>query len=1345
MRRFWVPFLTTELRDKWYIDAVMLSILGRDRWQSWGQPKEATCVALSREEVMQLNQKRRECYGRLRECLTELSGALMEKGDHRGTKGNRETLLADSYCHEVAVAGVSAVESDGISCNRKDGRSLSRASNAKPHQLCVPGTTTTTTQRHEPLSVLLTRLQTTASTSFDCFHLIAARVPVAIVSSLSSQYFSSSTPVVYEQVAYQETKVGDLDALSFFVSIESRRQLLNGRVPAGMNRNATADVNGHINVDPGDFAPFTREDQADAIQTAQQLYSAVRHAGLVVTTACSSMVLTVLVHLADVLRERQVFRDNKARAAQLGVTLEQLIGRKTASVHTYSDTAVEKLEKLKRDVVTGEMSLMVLTKELVARFLSENRAKMEKLRDCNPDLFAYLEMAATPEEKNDFDVTRLLSGIALKLMFLTGGGQRSIVADDRRVQADVNRMTDDVALSAMLEVPILNLICWIGCMMGVPITSSHGLLPPQHHGKPLTFMEMDECCGAMRVLFQAVGALPCGNACPQTIREWFPLFPFYAVNSEGKRVLVYLYTAQVTAIQRVPLKLQKDMTLPSFTAALKRVTGRGLADICNYFFEPNFTVGHSPCNSDSSSDTASVDATQRSASAGEPLLPSMSGSSASWSKSTAFMHRTSPSLSPLPTTADGKSCRDERRSSSASSDASSSCSTLMEENLNIDVYTYTNPQMQLYLRCSDEATMRPHRVTELTPSVHTTFYCSTRDIEADRPDIAPALRHAVPKLLPSQGLLMLRWTSGEPLVTFCAGDLVCVMAERVATSVAGGGDATRMSSSSQQQQQQSRTSRAHDFTGAISRVSEGNGTSEALIGGKEGATGAADNNSGNAAAARARTHLAIVDGPEKHSSDTVSSLHSHVGAHNTALEDDSMIMSSSSCAVAETARAYQGVMHDVLGLHEKVSRRIGVQWRVLEVLPCSPLARQSWRMSRANSLSAVAAAAEKQDESDRHNAYYREVVLHVTAPDMPFAVPLRILTIGHERASVSAFTFVNPNDDTVCWSNQNLIASVLNGDGNQDGGKSSHPGPNGLLCDTEEALHSIYYSIGVLLGNAITNGVHFTAPIAPLAFLLMKRAVMSGDYSSKNLMWLEPADGNLLSPTLLLNSAYEILNMTDHQYVAFLHMRSLDNPDSHIFPVTHSLADEIREDKASLLQQQSRDTPNASIPLDHPLSTPRTPTSVLGYLTSIQAYNRTGSAFHRSSSDMSNYSGDSGSCVHSFLRGAHVPVQDAIQEYRDQQQIKGKKSRAPPLVLNSHSNDQLHARLPSRREYISLYLANDLAWSPVRRDGHGAKNKELWVNMARGFMASSLAKSPLMTHCCSRVIREVLCVPRKVN
>ncbi|KAG5483494.1 hypothetical protein CUR178_07815 [Leishmania enriettii] len=1351
MRDFWAPFLTSERKDDWYLDGVMLSVLGKDRWRSWRQFREVMSASLGREEVLHLNQQRREYSNQLRERLMDLSGALVEQGDQRGKKGNLQTLLKDYNRHKASLSHFSAMESDGISAKRMDGKQrstgkplLSRTHSVNAGQRCVRGTSLTS-HRQDLLSVSLRRLQTTASISFGCFDLIAARIPTAIVSSLPSQYFLNSVPVVYEQAASREKKVGDLDELSFFVSIESRRQLLNGCAPADVSRGAAAHSSNHSNGNTGASAPVTHKDDGGPIQTTQQLYSAVRHVGLVVTTACSSMVLTVLFQLADVLHERQAFRDSKAKAAQLGVSLEELIGREAATVRTYSGKTVEDMQELKRYAITGEMSLTVLTKQLVARFRSDNRAKIDHLRKRYANIFTPLEMIATAEEQKNFDVTQLLSGMALKLMFLTGGGQRSIVADDRRVPSSVQRITDDVALSKMLEVPILNRICWIACMMGMPIMSSHGLLAQKHHGKPLSFIEIDECCGVMRVLFQAVGALPCGSACPQNIKEWFPLFPFYAVNSEGKRVLMYLYTAQVTAIQRVPLTLQKDMTLLSFATAFKSAKGRSRVDISNYFFEPNFTVGYAHCSTDSSSGTANEDAARLRCSptgSNGRLTPSASSGGASQRDTSNLEHMASISAASSSSLAAGLLHSHKRRGSLSSSGTSASCSTLMEGNLNIDAYTCVNPQMQLYLRCSNEATMRRHQVTELTPSVSATFHCSARELEADRPDIAPALHRAVPKLLPSEGFLVLRWTSGEPLVTFCAGDLLSVMAEHVAASLAGGGHETRTSGAAKQACTLSRryfTPTPHSEAGVV-------GASDALMSGNGSATGSAKDRSGNAPAARARATLVTIGELEKHSCAMVALLTSKEGACGATSEDDPATMSSSSYPAPETAQVYHDVMHDILGVSEKAAHRIAVRWRVLEVLPFSPLASCSGHVSGGTS-SGAATACRKHERSNSANTYHNEVVLRVAALDMPLAIPLRILTMGHERASMSVFTFGSKNDDTVCWSNPNLIDSIVNksDDGRQDGRTSSrhalvdsmlaaaangptHPTavaargrqvPSGLLCDTEEALHNVFYSIGVLLGNAITNGVYFTAPIAPLAFLLMKKAMSSGDHSFKNFMWLEPADGNLLSPTLALNSAYEILNMSDDQYVVFLQLRGLANPDAQIFPVVHSLADEVKEDKA-LQQRQNR--PQRSL---------NTSTSEFGYLKLIQAHNRKGRTFHRS-----------GSGVHSFSHGAHAPVQDRLQEGRGRpQQPQAMTSRAPTPAPDIESKDLRYARLPSRREYISLYLVNDLTWSSVRRDGHGNKNKELWVSMARGFMTSSLAKSPLMTHCCSRVIQEVLCVP----
>ncbi|KAG5509591.1 hypothetical protein JKF63_06296 [Porcisia hertigi] len=1369
MRGFWVGFLTAELRDKWYLGAVMLSVLGKDRWRSLRlSSKVVLSASPTREEVLRLNQRRQECNDQLRELLMILSGSLIDHGDQRPETESLETPLKGHHLHKSETSSTDAVKPDAVSRNEGDDNqsdtgmdSISNSSSGVALRSRVRGATSTA-KRQELLILSLMRLQTAVSTSFDCLDLIAARIPTAIISSLPRQYLLNTTPVVYERVAYEEKKIGDLDALSFFVSIESRRRLLNGDAPVDTKRGTVTRKRGHKN-----FVPATHEGSADRLHTAQQLYSAVRHAGLVLTTACSSLVLTVLFHLADALRERQALRDHKVRAAQLGITLEQLSGRKERTARIYSGRPIENVEEMKQCVAEGEMSLTMFTKQLVGRFRKDNRCQIEQLQQRHANLFAHLETIATLDEQSDFDPTRLLCGITLKLMFLTGGGQRSIVADDRRVPSGVRHITDDVALSRMLEVPILSHICWIACMMGMPIMSGHDQLAQKHQGKPLSFMEIDDCCGVMRVLFQAVGALPCGNACPYNIKDWFSLFPFYAVNSEGKRALMYLYTAQTTAIQRVPLMLKKDMTLLSFATAFRSAKLRSRVDICNYFFEPNFTVGgYSYPNVDSTggagsastslgpsspvekgvhtrfSGTTSEKGTQPLSRSDQPMPLPVNNGSATLPKSVNPGHTASTSA-----TAEAAESRQmERHSSLASLSSSASCSTLMDENLNIDVYTCMNPQAQLYRRCSDEAAMRRHRVTELTPSVEVTFYCSSHDLLDDRPDVSSTLIQALPKLLPSEGLLTLRWTSGEPLVTFCAGDLFSVMAERLDVPEPSGGGAP-----GSPRYLPALSPSTHHLTSAVTLVGEIKTTSDTFPSDRAGASATAHHSSGEVGVARIRTPLVVIHDHERENSPT--GLHGGDGANGTVSEDDRTTLSADSYAAPEMTRVHQLVMHDILGTRKKVNRRVEIQWTVVDVWPCSP--------------------------SDSANTCQNEVILQVTAPDMLLAVPLRILTIGHERASMSVFTFVSPDDDTVCWSNPNLIDSILDktcyrprdssssGSNHAVGGSTSvdaaaatcsHLVPSMLLCDTEDALHNVYYSIGVLLGNAITNGVYLTTPIAPLAFLLMKKAISSGDYTFKNFMWLEPADGNLLSPAMVLNAAYEILNMKDHQYVTFLQMRSLDSPESQIFAVIHSLADEIREQRTA--QQRSRSHSQASSLSDCHEPRPRSfraidvripeqpsdKISMRRYSQLIRTHNRAGSTFHRSGCDVSHFCDDrDGVGAPSSLGGdEHLPLPDRPLRYRqpqEQQQRANMESSVPLPTLENLNSCQRYTRLPSRREYISLYLVNDLIWSSVRRDGHGEKNKELWVSMARGFMTSSLAKSPLLTHCCARVIREVLCVP----
>jgi hypothetical protein len=1478
MRGFWAPFLTKELRDKWYLDAVMLSVLGKDRWRSSRQQKEIIMsVAPSREQVLQLNQQQQEYNDQLRERLLDLCGSLVESHEHHAKKTNLQALLDEYHQQKEMYPNGLPPGKDGASGDHE--RGLRRTSSEA----------ISSTQHQEMLSLSLMRLQTTVSTSFDCFELLASRIPTAIISSLPSNYFLNSTPVVYEAVAFQEKKVGDLDTMSFFVSIESRRRLLHEQAPDDSERLLNTSLNeaGLAQTVSG----LEAGNVEGVIKSARQLYAAVRHAGFVVTTACSSLVLTVMFQLAEVLRARQAFRDNRAKAAQLGITLEQLIGRKEATVRTYSGKPIDDLEELKRYAITDEMSLPVLTQLLIERFKKENRAKMEKLRKRFPNLFAYLEVIAPPEEQEDFDVMRLLGGMVLKLMFLTGGGQRSIVADDRRVPGGVQQLTDDVAISNMLEVPILNRICWVACMMGMPIMSNCSVLAQKHQGKPLSYIELDECCGVIRKLFQAVGALPCGNTCPHEFKKWFPLFPFYAVNAEGKRVLMYLYMVQVSAIQRVPLTIQKDMTLLSFAAALQAAKGQGRVDIANYFFEPTLTVGYNGRERDSESNSMSVSvvpppvshttatgpasplapksiagtlgasasprsidavrldrapllSTSVNGSAGARVMPaslnpaaagqggggnhagasatkdnyqymtavsvgsptSMAGSKVPASKSSGNQRQVSGapgvgSNSNNPSThgQPQKTTRMDDQPSSPTSSASLSCSTLLEDDRDIDVYTCVNPQTQLYMRCSNEATLRRHRATELTPSVNVTYLHSQHEVQAKRPDIAAALQQAVPKLMPSEGFLVVRWTSAEPLVTFCSGDIISAMAERTSSSSSSGGANSNNGASSPLGNGQQRTGSARYFTGA---------TRPSLDGGDVSATNP-DESCARAPVASPRVHTVTIDdsmlqdssprmarlslsdravgiSPSDHT--TNSNYDSPFTGYGA--DDDAASSSTGSYIVPEKTRMYQGLMHELLGVKEKVSRRLAVRWNVVDVLPSNQLAHRTRRLSSTTNINGSLVGSAGNSNSKQAEQYRNEVVLHVAAPEMPVSIPLRIITIGHERAAMSVFTFVSPDSDSVCWANPRLIEAIVNrGDSslsysfsgsNLAQGPPGGKGPNGILCNTEEELHNVFFSIGVLLSNAIVNGVYFSAPIAPLAFLLMKKALASGDYSFKSFMWLEPADGNLLNPALVLNSAYEILTMTDQQYIAFLQSRGMANNDALVFPVMHSLLDEVKEDRV----WQSTSTQLAAVPAEssrrslsqapslnaqqqqqqslrindscdsasfttqshgreRSLNLSQMSSCMHEYMKLIQLHNRRGSTFRRSQAFEAAAAGGGGGGAppgsgmpHTFLMSPSVTVQDRLQGYRTQQQQQHQSTS------DATDMDALYAKLPSRREYLFLYLVNDLVWGSVRRDGIGEKNKELWVSMARGFMTSAVAKSPLMTNCCSRIIREVLCVAR---
>lgn len=1325
MQSVWAGFLKPDLRDKWYLDAVMLSVLGKDRWRSSRQQSEILMAAsLTKEQVHQLDEKRRGYNERLRERLMELSGALKERQNRRRSTPTLQTLLNEYHRHRSGEGPAPVLKGK------------------TSEELELSHTTSDTTassgggQYQELLSLSLMRLQTAMSTSFDCYELLASRIPTTIVSNFPSKYFVNSTPVVYPEIAYQEKKVGDLNAMSFFVSIESRRRLLNEQPSLEEDEeedlerrhgggSATTPVGGR-SARRGDDGP---------IRNAQMLYAALRHAGLVVTTACSSLVLNVLFHLSEVIRERRAYRENKAKAEQLGISLEQLTGRKAPVIAPYTGKHTEDFDELKRYAVTGELSLAIFAKHLVDRFRKDNRAKVVKLRKLYPNLFAFLETMAPAPEQDDFDATRILTGMILKLMYLFAGGQRSIEADDCRVPLGSHQVTDDVALSVMLEVPILSRICWITSMMGMPILTRNRLVVQENQSDPPTFKEIDECCGVMRILFQAIGALPCGAACPLNFQEWFRLFPLYAVNSEGKRALMYLYTAQVTAIKRIPLTIQKDMTLLSFATAFQQATSKNRVDVMNYFFEPKLTVGYSRKSAGSNVTSSS----------GKDKTPSRRGTHAT------------PNLgsrdgSPRTSNMGGYSFLDNNGGNDEAGSASSrsSCSTLLDDNADIDAYTCVNVQTQLYMRCSNEATMRRHRITELTPSVSATFFHSSREVVSKRPGVAAALLQQVPRLMPSEGFLVISWIHGEPLVTFRKGDVISVMAERAPLG--------HRRPSSRHFNKESGNSSSQYNNGSVS-PSAGRRPIQ-----KEA----------TAAAAAGRTLRSSAIEATVNQLDSFYGGYYHYESPHRRDEDPTGDDANENAdfTAPERTRVYQGVMHDLLGVSERVGKRLSAQWSIMDVYPVKQL------LNRGGSPKGGSIVKAAEEEALHHH----EVILHVTSLGMPISEPISILTIGHERASMSVFTYLSKSDDSVCWANPHLIESIVGGHSRDNcsntnlstpiqksgltsplsnatvgGAKRPIPslGPSGLLCNSESELHTVFYSIGILLGNAITNAVYFSIPLAPLAFFLIKKALSSGDYSFRSFMWLEPSNGNLLSPSLVLNFAYEILAMTDEQYITFLQSRGLVSSEEQVFPVRHSLAAEARQDRESQMDASqggsSDGWPPSAPPRPHPdnlslrssvshqrPSVTRSVTSsgisstsakMKEYWNMISDHNRSGTTLRQ---------GGGGSKATPLLTSPMVSIGDRLQSSRDRMSrdkaMADGRSGGPAIPA-------IYDRLPSREEYIALYLVNDLTWSSVRRDGNGNKNKELWVSMARGFMATSVAKSPLMRHCSSRVIREVLCVP----
>ncbi|EPY19862.1 hypothetical protein STCU_09260 [Strigomonas culicis] len=1185
---FFSSFLDTELRDKWFIDYVMLGVLGRDRWRSMRHKDLADNSVNGKEVMRQMMAQRQEHTDLLRERLLVLSGVVAPV-QPRNRHQSLQALL-NEYRHGHAEDDTSV--SSLMPTEDPDATALTRMKMKRmtPSEEMSHGDLHNTM---EPDGLYVSRLRNTVGTSFDCFHLIAKRIPRATITAEFSDYFTNTVPIMDERISFQERILGEAERLSFFVSLHDRARLIQGLSVLAPN-------------DPDGPRQTMREtglfDTQERITQASDVYSAVRNLGMVVTTATSSLVLYVLFHLAEVIRIRSRFRELCKEAKEKNVSLESLVGPELATVKHFLGNAGDNMQDWKRFVIQDEMTLPVFTQLLITRFRKDNKSKIDYLRKKYFDIFNCLELSAPAAERRDIDPMRLLSGIALKLMYLLGGGQRSIQADDRRLPFGSRTSRDDVWVMHMLEVPILNRICWFAYMMGMPVMSAKNNIVTHEITKPLSFIQIDECTGVMRELFQAVGALPCGEACPRKFSEWMQLFPFYAVNAEGKRTLTYLYVAQKSAVVTMPVKVQKDVALVTLANAIREKKKN--FDVINYLFDPKFSIGGVSGNK---SDTRANNSGSGNANRRRSTLPS--------------------------------------NDSSDSSDESYN-SVLFSDDEPIDIYTCVSPQAQLYLRCANEATVRRHKASVLTPFCTTEFYHSSKEVIAQRPDVANTLLRLVPKFLPDEAVLFLKWNRA-PTATLQPGDYLNLLVERlnVAGSVTAGPSAP-----------------PSHFNGKMRE-----GSSQALY---------------------STSSLLIGDGADK-------SLASFAGGDRT-------------------NKAFNRMMGTILGEEEQLAKRVNVTWTIQHIYLAKHL--QSGRRHSGD------------DRNGRADGSGEEYVLHVKSLDMPLTEPLRICSIGHQRATMSAFTYVG-DDRAICWTNPSLISAIYGITDHQNllqegsnKGEERQRLLSTAICHNEEELHALFYAVGIMLANSIANGVFGGIPVAPLAFHLFKKAISSGDYDFRTFMWLEPCDGNLLSSAHVVNSAFSVLAMTDNEYYLFLRSRKLDNPEHLVFPVQRSMATEQQEDNLNAQSADGAGGPRESSESFASRSDAdvRRRSSVHNYIGTIQNHNRRGSMF-------------SGNSITS------KPTPNGTANFSS----SGALSNDSVSALLPADTTALLAHLPSREEYISLYLVNDLVWGSVQRDGLGARNKNLWVSMMKGFLSSPVSKSPLMCCCCSRIIREVLCVPEE--
>ncbi|CAD2219622.1 hypothetical protein AGDE_15121 [Angomonas deanei] len=259
------------------------------------------------------------------------------------------------------------------------------------------------------------------------------------------------------------------------------------------------------------------------LNSGSELYSAMRNMNLVITTACSSLVIYVMDNLANAINLRNRYKQHVAEAQSTKNMSYEEIVNELGGVKQFLGVAGDDIEEWFRFVLTEEMSLTYFTRLLIKKHRKQMEKSYKSIAIGVMGAKLLDKLSDTPSD--EFDYLQVICSIYFKIVFVVAGGKRSIRSDDMRFNVNPHDINNDVWLSRMVESPILSRICWIPYMLGMPLMASKSNLYSLK-SKPLGFDEASEASGILREVFQAVGALPSGGQLPPQVRGLVFHVPF---------------------------------------------------------------------------------------------------------------------------------------------------------------------------------------------------------------------------------------------------------------------------------------------------------------------------------------------------------------------------------------------------------------------------------------------------------------------------------------------------------------------------------------------------------------------------------------------------------------------------------------------------------------------------------------------------------------------------------------------------------------------------------------------------------------------------------------------------